>query len=235
LSPDHNITYIVNRMRTAFTRYVIIVKDPMRGGDVTHAILSGYLQSALNTSPLYDSEQFSMLIIPDSFFIQSVEPASTNLSKEEIYSDFDGWKFFTFLNASPGDYAIEINSSADLKRLPYPKTYDYKVNYQGDFEITGDFSGEWIVVKDHYFPTWVAEENGKRLRIEESNLGTLLIKTEPGSSMHLYHRPFWYEPPLAVLAIFYIFVVFILAYAISRKETHEHIVSDERPEDDKKR
>jgi hypothetical protein len=219
LNMDHNLTYIVNRMRTTFTRYVIIIKDPSRKGDITHALLNGYLTTNLNTTPLYDSDQLSMLLIPDSYYIQSVIPASTNLSKEEIYSDFDGWKFFGFAQPQkPEDYGMSIGMVAGLRNLPYPKVYNYKINYQGDMDVYGNFSGEWIVVKDHYFPTWRAEMNGKQLRIEESNLGTLLIKTEPGSKIHLYHEPYWFERPLSAAAIIFILVCFVLVSYSDRFE-----------------
>ena len=87
----------------------------------------------------------------------------------------------------------------------------------GAFELTGNFSGEWITLKDHYFPTWVAEENGKRLRIEESNLGTLLIKTEPGSVIRLYHEPFLYERLLSIVSMASIIAIFVIAFLLGKR------------------
>jgi uncharacterized membrane protein len=82
----------------------------------------------------------------------------------------------------------------------------------GDIEIYGNFSGEWVWVKDNWFPTWHADMDGHELRIEESNLNTVLIKSENGSMIHLTHRMFWYESWLSAVSILVLLLVFAALY-----------------------
>jgi hypothetical protein len=216
LNSEHNLSYIINRMRTTFTRYIIVIKDPNRMGDITYARLLGGLG---NTSVLFDNSQLAIFIVPDSYYVQSVVPVRTNLTKEEVYSASGGWKVFWLKDNSYSE--TELSSISDIDRLPYPKVYAFKMLSHGEYELTGNFTGEWIVVKDHYFPTWRAEMDGKLLRIEESNLGTLMIKTEQGSRIHLYHEPYWFEKLLSAVSVIFILSCFILLSYFDRFEKRE--------------
>ena len=222
LNKEYNITYIINRLRTTFTRYIIVVKDPGREGDITYAILKNYLQ---NSSLAFDTTQLAVFVVPDSYYIQSVIPAKTTLSKKEIYSNAEGWKLFSFATQKADrEYGMVVNAVENIHKLPYPAVYNYEIVSPGELNIYGNFTGEWIVVKDHYFPTWHAEMDGKELRIEESNLGTLLIKTEKGEKIHLFHKPFWYERPIALVSFgalllaFFISEIVMLKGSYSKKE-----------------
>lgn len=198
VNTEHNITYILNRMRTTFTKYIVVVKNPARRGDVAHTIFSGQME------PEFDSPELSMFVIPNSTYIHSVVPIKTQLSKEQIYSAPEGWKVYV-LNSSNK----VINSVSEFESLPQPRNYDFKTEGRGEIEIYGEFDGGWIVVKDHYYPTWRAYMNGKELRIEESNLGTMLIKTEKGNKISMTHKQYAYEPVLSVLALITLFAVML--------------------------
>jgi hypothetical protein len=174
-------------------------------GDITYSRLLGELT---NSSLLFDSGQLAIFIVPDSYYAQSVVPVKTNLTKEDVYSAPGGWKVFWLEGQEESE--AELDSVSDIASLPYPQTYGFRLLRHGEYELTGNFSGGWIVFKDHYFPTWRAEMDGKQLRIEESNLGTLLIKTEPGAKIRLYHEPFWFERLLSAIAIIFILACFIL-------------------------
>ncbi|MBW2970694.1 hypothetical protein KY320_00885, partial [Candidatus Woesearchaeota archaeon] len=227
LNKQHNITYIINRMRTTFTKYIIIVKDPSREGDVTHRIISQYLASEYNISALFDGAQFSMFQVPDTYYIHSVQPVHTQLTVDEIYSARDGWLVYSFLkNQSDEDYELELNDVGKITSLDYPTVFEYELTSPGEIHINGNFEGEWIVVKDHYFPTWHAYMGTEELRIEESNLGTLLIKSHAGNEIILKHKPYPFEPLLSIVALIALIVSFLLPARLSsrpsgKKESYE--------------
>ncbi len=200
LNTDYNMTYIVNRMRTTFTRYVMVIKDPRRKGPQTYQSFKQYLS---NDSLVIDNEQAAVFVIPDSNYIEKVVPVSTQLTRKEIYSAPGGWKVHV-LNSS--DYILE--SIEQVSEVPKPQPLEYTIVEPGHMEIYGLFKGEWVLVKDHYFPTWHAYQDGKELEIQESNLGILLIKSESGNTITLKHERYGFQKVLAVLPLIMILMIF---------------------------
>jgi hypothetical protein len=203
-------------MRTTFTRYIIVIKEPGRQGDKTYSALRAYLP---NTTIALDAQQLAIFVVPDSYYIQSVQPGRTMLNKTEIYSAPLGWEVFSLADQS--EYEVELNTTSDFGTLKTPQANPYRIISDGEMEIYGNFTGGWIVVKDHYFPTWHAYMDGKELELRESNLGTLLIKTGLGNTIYLAHRHPWYEQVLSIVAILGILGMFALLHRMPEKERTE--------------
>lgn len=209
LNLNYNISYILNRMRTTFTKYIFIFKcDPGRQGGVTEQQLEPYTNPPFSLERVLTEQCVTLYEIPKTNYVESVGISQINIPRDDVYAAVEGWKVYGFLE--PTDvYDYEINSVDDINKITDPAVYNYNFESQDHLVIFGPFAGEWIIVKDHYFPRWHAYMNDEELIIKESNLGTMLIKTKSGQRIDLINQPFSYELILGFVATLVLIVVLV--------------------------
>jgi hypothetical protein len=213
LEQNLNQNYYVNIMKHGFVKYVFIFRcDGYRQGAITEQFLQSKLKLIYYDQP-YEKSCLTLYEVPDSNFVEKTKIAKINVPENTFYSINDAWKVSGFKN--PEDYNeitpdITINFDSDLSNFTKPEVLRYKINNDEEMKIYGDFSdGDWIIIKQDYFPRFHAYENGKELEIKEQNLGMILIKATKGNEIIYKYESFRFEIILAIMSSFVVLLIFL--------------------------
>ncbi|MBS1266150.1 MAG: hypothetical protein MAG795_00115 [Candidatus Woesearchaeota archaeon] len=215
LSTKYEVPYIINRLRTTFTKYIFIFKcDRARQGWLTEKIFQEYEQKPFNLNKVHQEECITIYQIPKTNYVESAKISLIKYPREIAYNFSEGWKLIGFLN--PQDYNefgydYTVDTESDLKVIPDPIAYNYTFINNDHIKITGEFKEGWIVVKDTYFKAWHAYMGDQELLIRESNLGTMLIKTKPGNQIDLVIKPFSYQYFFGFIGTLTLLIIFIFS------------------------
>ena len=200
-------------MRTTFTKYVFIFKcDQGRQGWVTEEQFQAYEQPPFNLEKVHQEECITIYKIPKTNYVESAKISLISLPREITYNQTGGWKVIGFLNPedyNKFEYDYTVDSISDVKVIPDPVSYESRFINNDHIQLNGEFKQEWIVVKDTYYKRWHAYMNGEELEIKESNLGTMLIKTNPGNQIDLINKPFAYELLFGAIGTALLLAIFI--------------------------
>ncbi len=168
-----------------------------------------------------------LLEVPGTAFAETVEPVGVvdddQKIRESVY-DTENGSFVHFtknLDAIPAnEYRIVINRDVvwdktlaeDIANLAAAefKPLESKIGFD---EITVKAATGWTLIKETYYPLWSAYNGKNKLKIYETDLGFMLIKSEGDVALKL-EKPAYYLIPAVITILYFLFILFS---AISEK------------------
>ncbi len=133
-----------------------------------------------------------LLEVPQTAFAETVEPVGvlndTQKIKESLYDTENGYRihFTKRLSDLPqNDYRIIINKdvvwddslAADIANIASSEFKPLAWKRNGNKIVVHNTTG-WTLVKETYYPLWSAYNGNKKLKIYETDLGFMLVKSE---------------------------------------------------------
>lgn len=164
---------------------------------------------------------FVLLEIQGAEFAETVEPVGvvndTQNIKESIYDTENGYRvhFTKRLNdVQENEYKIVINRDvvwdkslvSDIANLAAtePKPLEWQRRYN---EMIVKNTTGWTLVKETYYPLWSAYNGNKKIKIYETDLGFMLIKSEGDLAIRL-EKPMYYTISSTVTILYLLFILF---------------------------
>ena len=216
---QYPITYLSNRFRTTFTKYVLVFKCGY--GEAAVAV-EKYFDSNLNFTgmqKIFSDQCHSLYVVADTNYAEKTTLIKSDIPEKTLYSYPFSYRGFGFHdeNVYTGkDYVIIDNETGFLDFAP-PVRLAFELVNRDHIAVTGSLNeGDWVILKDHYYPGWKAYMDGKEIQLYKSNYLTMLVQTKAGSRIDFIHELLPYEKALIIFAI--LFIAGSMYLLIDRKE-----------------
>lgn len=203
-NPDHD--YIKNIYHRGFLKYFFVGDCKRKTGMVKPLI------DVMNMTHIYSQGCVHLYGVPetlDSGFAEKTSIAQWSMDFTEFYHLPAAYKV-TGLKDPRGPV---IRTGEHLEDYPEPEPLEVAIHHPEKVSIESDFkSGQWILVKQHYFPRWRAWIGGKEVEVHETVNGMMAVEAADGRLLEMVNKPFTYEIILSLLSAAAIPLFFIKSY-----------------------
>ncbi len=158
-----------------------------------------YKDSSLGViwKPVFRDECFFLIRNMAASDAEVVTPVRTSLGMD--YFDLSGAANGIPLNTA----AVVVNSQEEIERIPPLRRLNIERFSDESLIIKGEiFAGDWVSVNEAYFPRWHAYQEGIEIPVYQSDMKTVLIRSEGSGKIELVYRHFVWEKALAALSFF---------------------------------
>ncbi|MBI4167847.1 MAG: glycosyltransferase family 39 protein [Candidatus Aenigmarchaeota archaeon] len=217
---DISNKFVYTIFKQSWTRWIVINLCSPEGATAVNSTFSRdgrYLYAWRNGN---GQGCLVLLEVPDTAFAETIEPVGVvnddqNI-RESIY-DTENGSFVHFtknLGAIPAnEYRIVINRdivwdknlAEDIANIAAAefKPLESKIGFN---EITVKAATGWTLIKETYYPLWSAYNGKDKLKIYETDLGFMLVKSEGDITLKL-EKPVYYLMPAVVTVLYFLFIL----------------------------
>ncbi|MBI2085052.1 MAG: hypothetical protein HYT71_00900 [Candidatus Aenigmarchaeota archaeon] len=172
-----------------------------------------------------------LLEVPQTSFAETVEPVGvlndTQKIKESLHDTENGYQihFTKRLSDIPqNEYRIIINKdviwddslAADIADIASSDFKPLAWQRNGNEIIVSNTAG-WTLIKETYYPLWSAYNGNKKLKIYETDLGFMLVKSEGNLELKI-EKPLYYT--ISSLITFIGFVLILSSIILEKTPSH---------------
>lgn len=219
---DAGKTYIQNLYHLVNVNYILANTCNEHGGQSMEKL------SRLNLTLAYENDCNKIYEIrypSKPGFAEKTRAFHSSLPAGEILGFRDAYK--AAVSRSP-DVGQPLPRFIDLRPLPEPRPLQVLVDSPERIKIGGPFrEGEWVHVKQRYFPTWHAYMQSGELDVYPTVLGSTLIRTGEGGVIWMVNQPFTYQRLLHAFAVLGLLAGFIKVhkkfYVMEKREKKRRV------------
>lgn len=159
--------YLKNQMVNTGTRYVWFdACNPIGGQALMHlqSQVSGFARGG---------KCLVVGFIPETALAAKVSPAYVELDEQALYS-MEGSHNIVWPVGGESDFRIGVK---DASGVPESVPLDFKrLDYEGMRVSGGILPGDWVLVREKWFPLWKAFQDGVELEVYKANTGMMLVQ-----------------------------------------------------------